>query len=272
MGKVREMVTGGSILRALSGLLFLLVAAPGSPSQELTSSHSCDGDNTEGLPVCQRVWQPYISAVFLGLAKEVQEEDVPIILDGKNEHTLRLHVTFQVEEAFLGVSEKVVKVTSGGDLCGFPFSKGHKYLVFGRRLPSGDVYVSISSATKWEKDAAEDLKYLRGLPTTPHGATVYGTVLRYTAPENGRVMVRLGRPEIGQKIEIQGTDQTYKVVTDSKGRFRVSGLAPGRYKVLLSAEGEIHTSPPLASTTVDVADKGCAEFEFWIDPFARKSP
>jgi hypothetical protein len=266
------MVNGRSILQSLTGLLFLLVVAPGSSSQELTSNHSCDGDNTREQPVCQRVWQPYISAVFLGVAKDVQEEDVPISLDGKNERTLRLHVTFQVEEAFLGVSEKVVNVTSGGDLCGFPFSKGHKYLVFGRRLPSGDVYVSISSATEWEKDAGEDLKYLRGLPTAPHGATVYGSVLRYTAPENPRVMVRLGKPEIGQKIEIKGTGQTYEVVTDSKGKFRVSGLPPGRYKVLLSAEGEIHTSPLLASTTVDVADKGCAEFGFWIDPFAKKSP
>jgi hypothetical protein len=266
------MVDGRSILRALTGLLFLLVASPGSPSQELTRNHSCDGDHTGELPVCQRAWQPYISTVFLGLAKEVQEEDVPIVLEGKNEHTLRLHVTFQIEESFLGVSEKIVNVTSGGDLCGFPFSKGHKYLVFGRRLPSGDVYVSISSATEWEKDAAGDLKYLRGLPTAPHGATIYGTVLRYTAPENQRVMVRLGRPEIGQKIEIQGTDQTYEVVADSKGKFRLSGLAPGRYKVLLSAEGEIHTSPPLASTTVDVVYKGCAEFGFWIDPFAKKSP
>lgn len=266
------MVRGSSILRAFTGLLFLLLVAPISPSQELTSSHSCNGDNTRELPVCQRIWQPYISAVFLGLAKEVREEDVPIVLDGKNEHTLRLHVTFQVEESFLGVSEKVMNVTSGGDLCGFPFSKGHKYLVFGRRLPSGDVYVSISSPTESENDAAEDLKYLRGLPTAPHGATIYGTVLRYTAPENRRVMVRLGRPEIGQKIEIQGTDQTYEVVADSKGKFRVSGLPPGRYKVLLSAEGEIHTSPPVASTTVDVVDKGCAEFGFWIDPFAKKSP
>jgi hypothetical protein len=270
--KVQNMINSRRVLRALSGLLFVLVVAPASPSQVLTTDHFCEGDNTRELPVCQRVWQPYVSAVFLGLAKDVQEEDVPIILDGRNEHTLRLHVTFQVEEAFLGVSEKVVKVTSGGDMCGFPFSKGHMYLVFGRRLPSGDVYVSISSATEWEKDAGDDLKYLRGLPTAPHGVTIYGTVFRYTAPENRRAMVRLGTPETGRKIEIQGTSRTYEAVVDSRGKFRISGLPPGRYTVLLNAEGEIHTSPPLKSTTVDVVDKGCAQFGFWIDPFAKKEP
>ena len=29
-----------------------------------------------------------------------------------------------------------------------------------------------------------DLKYLRGLPTAPRGATIHGSVFRYTTPEN----------------------------------------------------------------------------------------
>jgi len=48
---------------------------------------------------------------------------------------------------------------------------------------NGEVYVSISSSTKREKEAADDLKYLRGLPTAPRGATIHGNVFR-TAPEN----------------------------------------------------------------------------------------
>jgi hypothetical protein len=40
--------------------------------------------------------------------------------------------------------------------------------------------------------------------------------------------------------------------------------------VLINADGEVHTSPPLKATTVDVADKGCAQFGFWIDPFVKK--
>ena len=258
---------------ALTTTVFLLALAPSGNSQIQikTEEHSCEGHSDWETPACESAWQANISTVFLGLATDVREEDVPIILDGEKKKTLRLHVVFQVNEAFRGVAEKVVNVVSGGDLCGYPFTKGHRYLVYGRRLPSGEVYVSISSSTKWAKDAADDLKYLRGLPTAPHGATIYGTVFRYTSPENPRVMaVRRGIPEVGHKIEIQGTTQNYEVTVDNRGSFKLSGLPPGRYTVLLNAEGEVHTSPPVKSTTVDVADKGCARFFFWIDPFAKK--
>jgi len=260
------------VFYALTTTVLLLSLAPSGNSQIQikTEEHSCEGQFGWETPACQSAWQANVSAVFLGFATNVREEGVPIILDGKMERTLRLHVIFRVDEAFVGVSEKVVTVTSGGDLCGYPFSKGHKYLVYGRRLPNGEVYVSISSSTKWEKDAADDLKYLHGLPMAPHGAAIYGTVSRYTSPENPRAMVRRGTPAIGQKIELQGTSQTYEAIVDSHGNFRRSGLPPGRYTVLLNADGEIHASPPLKSTTVDVADKGCARFAFWIDPFGKK--
>jgi hypothetical protein len=258
---------------ALTTTAFLLFLAPNGNSQTQikTQEHSCEGKSDWEPPACESAWQANISAVFLGLATDVHEENVPIILDGENAQTSRLRVTFRVDEAFIGVSEKVVTVTSGGDLCGFPFTRGHEYLVYGRRLPNDEVYVSISSSTKWKKDAAADLKYLRGLPTAPHGATIYGTVLRYKTPQSPKGMfIRVGIPEAGQKVEVEGTSQTYEAIVDSSGKFRLSGLPVGRYKVLLNADAEIYTSPPLKSTTVDVADKGCARFFFWIDPFAKK--
>ena len=262
------------IFFALTTTAVLLSLAPIGNSQIRikTEEHSCEGQSSWETPPCQSAWQTNISAVFLGLATDVREEEVPIILDGENTHTLRLQVTFQVNESFIGESEKVVTVTSGGDLCGFPFSKGHKYLVYGRRLPGGEVYVSISSSTKWAKDAVDDLKYLRGLPKAPHGATIHGTVFRYTNPENPRIMtIRRAIPEVGHKIEIHGASQDYEATVDSHGNFKLSGLPPGRYTVVLNAAGEVLISPPLTSTTVDVADKGCARFGFWIDPFVKAS-
>jgi hypothetical protein len=246
------------IFFALITTAVLLSLAPitNSQIQIKTTDHSCEGQADWETPACQSAWQANISAVFLGLATVVREEDVPIVLDGANAHTIRLHVTFQVVEPFIGVPEKVVTVTSGGDLCGFPFSKGSKYLVYGRRLPSGEVYVSISSSTKWAKDASDDLKYLRGLPTAPHGGTIHGTVLRYSSPENPRIKaIRLGVPAVDQKVEIQGMNQTYETSVDRQGHFKLAGLTPGRYTVSLNADGEIYVSGPMQSTTVDVADK-----------------
>lgn len=130
--------------------------------------------------------------------------------------------------------------------------------------------MSISSSTKWERDAAADLKYLRGLPTAPSGATIYGTLFCFVTPESPRMMIRKGTPEVGHKVEVQGTWQKYEATVDSRGKFKISGLPAGRYTIFLNADGELRTVAK--STTVDVADKGCARFDFWIDPFKAKKP
>jgi hypothetical protein len=184
--------------------------------------------------------------------------------------TSRLHAIFKVVEAFRGVSVGTTTVISGGDLCGFPFSKGHRYLVYGRPLANGEVYVSISSSTKWEKEASDDLKYLRGLPTAPRGATIHGSVFRYTTPENpASKAIRGGIPASGQRIEVRGAGQVYEAFVDNHGNFALVGLPPGRYEVIVNADGQVD-SWPHKSTLVEIADKGCARFTFWIDPSAKQ--
>ncbi len=267
-----DMTNRRRVLRTFLVFAGLVLVVPASPSQISAGQNACEGDCVDRLPSCQATWQTNISAVFLGRATELHKEDMPVILDGQKQLTERKSVTFKVDEAFVGVSERIVTVTSGGDLCGFPFSKGHEYLVYGRRLPSGEVYVSICSSTKSEKDAAEDLKYLRGIPTAPHGATIYGTAFRYIAPDSQKSMLRPGTPETGHKIEVQGIGQNYEVIVDGRGNFSLAGVPPGQYTIVLNADGAVHTSPPLQSRTVNVKDKGCAVFNFWIDPFAKKEP
>ena len=160
-------------------------------------------------------------------------------------------------------------VTSGGDLCGFPFSKGHEYLVYGRRLQNGEIYVSISSGTKWKKEAAEDLKYLRGLSTAPNGARIYGTVYRYSEPTNPHVMVRKATAAVGQKIAIRGPQKDYEVAVDSRGKFELPAIPPGRYTIVVESDETVNITPPHLPTTFDLFDKACARFIFGIDPFAK---
>jgi len=83
----------------------------------------------------------------------------------------------------------------------------------------------------------------------------------------------VGRPGVadrGRKIEIQGAGRNYETTVDRDGNLKLSALAPGRYVIVLKADEAFHLSPPAESTTVDVPDKGCAEFDFWVDPFAKK--
>jgi hypothetical protein len=53
-----------------------------------------------GYARVRNAWQPNISAVFLGLVTNVEEEGVPIILNGEKAMTSRLHAIFKVVEAF----------------------------------------------------------------------------------------------------------------------------------------------------------------------------
>ena len=265
------MFVNRTMLRFVLPFCFCLIFSCHCQSQitAIARDHSCEGDVTWDVPACESAWRPHISAVFLGRAVDVRKEDVPILLDGEKALTERLNVTFEVQESYIGEQGKKEIVTSGGDLCGYPFSKGHEYLVYGRRLQNGEIYVSISSGTKWKKDAANDLKYLRGLSTAPSGSRIYGNVFRYSEPTNPHVMVRKGTTAVGQKIAIRGSQKSYEVVVDAQGKFEIPAIPAGRYSITLESDETVHITPAHLPTTFDLADKACARFSFWIDPFAR---
>ena len=264
------MITNQGMLRVVLGCCVCLTLNCVCESQTvITRDHTCEGDVTWDVPACESAWRPHISAVFLGRAVDVQKEDVPILLDGKKALTERLHVTFQVEEGYIGVQEKSVIVTSGGDLCAFPFSKEHEYLVYGRRLQNGQIYVSIGSGTKWKKDAAEDLKYLRGLSNAVSGARIYGFIIRYSEPINPHAMVRKATAAAGQKITIRGPQKNYEIAADGQGKFEIAGIPAGRYTIVVESDETVNITPPHLPTTFDLVDKACARFMISIDPFEK---
>jgi hypothetical protein len=259
-------------LQVVLRIAIALAVVASSEAQSTTSDHPCEGDCRGDFPACENAWRPNISAVFLGRATRIQEEEVPISLDGKKALTGRLFVKIDVEEAFIGVPEERVTISSGGDLCGFPFSKGHDYLVYGRRLSDGNIYVSLCMGTKWKSRSADDLKYLRSLPTAPKSATIYGSVFRYTSPAPRTMAGRLAKAETGNRVEIQGPNRIYEAFVHANGNFKVSDLPPGTYTIKpnVNAGDEVYTSPPGLPTTVTLAEKACAQFDFRIDPFAKK--
>src|SRR5215831_20324150 len=101
------MFTNRTTLRFLLSFCFCLILNLPCRSQvtAIASRHPCEGEVTWDVPACESAWRPHISAVFLGRAVDVREEDVPILLDGEKAHTTRLHVTFEVAESYIGVKE-----------------------------------------------------------------------------------------------------------------------------------------------------------------------
>ena len=83
-----------------TAIILLLACPPGNCQIEIrTEDHSCEGTNGGDTPACESAWQANISAVFLGLATDVEEEGVPIILNGEKAMTSRLHAIFKGVEA-----------------------------------------------------------------------------------------------------------------------------------------------------------------------------
>ena len=235
---------------------------------EISRGHQCEYD-CRPRPACEVTWRPNVSAVFLGTVTQVEEEDVPILLDSEKVHTERLTATFRVEESFRGPTSHTLSVVSGGDLCGYPFSKGKRYLVFADSHP-GDprLHVDICSETKWASEADDDLAYLRNPRTLSDGGYVYGSVLQFVAPEEPAPSkaTRLMKAVVNQRVLIQGV-HSYEATTDERGNFRVNGIEPGPYTVSIVAGPSVK---PSHSQAIRVENIGCAMVDFEIDPFSAQ--
>ncbi|MDQ3804778.1 MAG: carboxypeptidase regulatory-like domain-containing protein [Acidobacteriota bacterium] len=170
---------------------------------------------------------------------------------------------FSVEQAFLGVAGHEVEVatgTGGGD-CGYNFRRGEKYLVYAyHSAGSGRLTTGICSRTRPYLAAAEDLEFLSGLGSMPAGVQIAGRVLRERRRDADASPEYDGVPS--STLSVSGEGQKREVVTDAQGRYRLTGLRPGTYKVELRPPAGVTSHQP--SQEVKIGDRGCAEANFYL--------
>ena len=110
-------------------------------------------------------------AVFVGQAVEI----TLVIPPSKGETAppapfLGRRVLFKVAESLRGGVDETLEVYtgSGGGDCGFAFSKGKSYLVYARRMASGQLATGICARTREATRSAEsEIKELRLLAQEP---------------------------------------------------------------------------------------------------------
>jgi 5-hydroxyisourate hydrolase-like protein (transthyretin family) len=221
-----------------------------------------------GAAVCQEFWQ--VDAVFAGTATR---SATAVVDDGDYKRQIRV-LKFSVAEAFRGerVSEIEVATGFGGGDCGYGFRVGETYLVYaGRNERDGRLYTGICHRTKPLAKAAEDLAYIRALPQAEAGGAVFGTVGRRNhARDDGEDWFK---PVAAAELVVEGQDGRVEARTDAAGRFRVSGLAPGAYKVRVKLPrgltyGKVGEDGWVESET-KVSERGCAESWFVFDTDTR---
>jgi hypothetical protein len=232
----------------ITAVFFVLAACLAGAERALACS--CLGP----VPPCQEYGQA--SAVFVGTVTGVRTKKREG--SGVREWTPRVF-KFSVEHSYLGAAGPEIEVATGmgGGDCGYGFQRGEKYLVYAYNgAEGGRLTTGICSRTRPYGAAAEDLAFLNGLGSTPAGVQITGRVFRELRGGDDHE----GTPSV--TVVVTGEGRTQEVVTDAQGRFRLAGLRPGAYKLELRAPAGLMAHQ--SSREVKVADRGCAEVDFYL--------
>ena len=199
------------------------------------------------------------AAVFVGTVTGVQENDPlkgkdlaerrKLSDSGASDWTLMAY-KFSVEQAYLGVTDSEIEIFTGrgaGD-CGFRFETGQRYIVYAYRYKD-KLSTSICTRTQLFSRATEDIAFLGTLSSAAPGVTIYGGVSYRANEPNSKPL----SPDV--LITIEGESEQKEIRPDAEGRFRVSGLRPGRYKVALRLPETLST--PRSEEVLTLADRGC---------------
>jgi 5-hydroxyisourate hydrolase-like protein (transthyretin family) len=191
------------------------------------------------------------SAVFAGTVIGTRQLEKPKPEDRDKWYWSRVF-KFSVEQSFLGDTGTEVEVFTGngGGDCGYGFRIGERYLVYAYRSQNRLV-TTICSRTRPFANANEDLAFLGNLSSAAPGATIHGQIVRDPSMQTDMESI-----VSAALIRIEGSDVRREIRPDADGRYRVTGLPPGRYKVTLQLPETLFTDRTQQETIV--ADRGCA--------------
>ena len=196
-------------------------------------------------PPCKEFWQA--DAVFIGTASRV----VRVPNETKLVMSPLVHITtqFSVEEAFKGVEGTVVVFESNN--CPYAFKEGERYLVYANYNPYEKKLEVRDGTTRTQplSKAAEDVAYIRSLPSQPAGSQIFGRVFQQGFKET-RVQVE-PLPEV--RVLLESNDERREVVADSEGRYAFQRLAGGTYRIRVEGSSNLFSH----EQTIKATDRGC---------------
>jgi Carboxypeptidase regulatory-like domain len=205
------------------------------------------------------------TAVFVGTVIGYRENRPPKDVTRREVDWSPRIFKFSVEQTYLGVDGPEIEVstgTGGGD-CGYEFKNGQRYLVYAYRY-TDRLTTSICSRTQPFAEANEDLAFLGNLSSAAPGATIYGQVSRGSL---GKGDPRPVDPDIS--ITIEGENERKEIQPDTQGRFRLTGLRPGKFQVTLNLPERLTVYQP--QREVSVANRGCAAVVYYLSENGRVS-
>ena len=201
------------------------------------------------------------SAIFVGT---VTFSTTTKIKEAGYEFTKR-KVRFHIDRPLRNVEATDVEVLTGlGDSdCGYGFRLGGQYLVYAHSDNNKTLQTSICTRTRPISEATADLEYIRGLSNATPGGTIFGEVrLRHPSRENEYPWP----PVKDARLLFSGPKQ-FEGKTDDDGKYSVSGIPPGKYKVRIDLPEGLSIYNP--EHELEVHDRGCRQVFFLAEPDTR---
>lgn len=226
---------------------------------------SCGGDPAP----CNAFWQT--DAVFTGT---VMGGTTIKTNEGGFESESNL-VRFDVTQVYRGEPASYAEVITSqqSSACGYHFRRGRAYLVYADRGDDGKLYTSICMRTRKLSEADEDLAYFRSLAALK-GETgfITGEVKRRNHDHQEGELIYF--PVANAELTIEGAGARVERRTDTRGRYRVEGLVPGKYKVALKiplglTDGAEKDSATSETDEIEVFARGCATAGFRLESDTR---
>lgn len=210
----------------ISLFLFVLLLLFGSVEQVLACS--CKAER----PVCEALGGNDV--VFVG--KVVGGKQTTVINEGVTENWTVGEIHFQVEEGFLGVkkgSQITIRSGKGGGDCGYWFKSEETYLVYGYGNSTNGFSTNICTRTRHISRADEDLDLLRKLVSKKSGANLLGIIREEAGLDDYNFQNTKPSKSINILLQpVSKNGKVYKAKTDADGKFEVTGLLAGEYKLI----------------------------------------
>jgi hypothetical protein len=209
--------------------------------------------------MCQAYWLS--DAVFSGRVVAIDRVDLP---------KFPRRATFQVTEAFLGVSGDRIEIFTGmgGGDCGYEFRVGDDYIVYAR-FRDGRLTTGVCNRTT-PLPVGVDVSYARAAVAAQGrtDARIAGRVQVAERRRDGSLRARRAMPGVTVTIAATGTSRS--MVTDPSGRFEFDGLPRGRYEATLTLpDGYSSTPQPVVA---EPGGCGTATLTVYYDRRAPRRP
>lgn len=167
-------------------------------------------------------------------------------------------VRIAVTEPFRGIDEKEVEFTSDFSSCSVDFRENESYLVYAwREQKTGRLETGVCAGTRRVDQAAQELKYIRGIRTGETPSRIFGFVTK--EPQDIQLPARASKPVAGVEITARAGEKVWTATSTPEGRYELVGLPPGSYDLRAALPG---TPADQASRRVDIVAGQCLSRNF----------